>query len=148
MSLRKKDVYSKLSDCGRKVLGKSLSSKQTILSDKSLSSKQTILSDKSLSPEKTILSDKSCSPEKTILSVKSRSKQAKSFNFVECGLAVKDCHTPPNSPNYKYIKNDILVKTIEEPYPILELNLHCNQINKNIEKPDTDRTIFQICKIM
>ena len=125
MSLRKKDVYSKLSDCGRKVLGKSCLSKQTILSDKS------------------------CSPEQTILSVKSRSKRPKSFNFVECGLAFKDCHTPPNSPNYKCIENDILIKTIEEPYPILETKTEVKIDSKEIiHKSDPDRTSFQICKIM
>ena len=133
MSLRKKDVYSTLSDYGRKVLGKS------------------------------------------------RSQRAKSFNKVECGLAVKDCHTilsdksrlearnsttssldlsngsnsetlsnkniilltptPPNSPNYKCIENSKpIIKTIEEPDPLLE--------TKKIDKQDRERTSFQLCKIM
>ncbi len=119
-------VYSTLSDYGRKVLGKSRS-------------------------------------EQAILSDKSRSEQAKSSSDAGCGLAVKDCHTalsnkspleetiisknkirptptPPNSPNYEHIQNELTVKTIEEPYS--------NEINKDIDKPKPDRTSFKICTIM
>jgi len=118
-------VYSTLSDYGRKVLGKSRS-------------------------------------EQAILSDKSRSEQAKSSSDAGCGLAVKDCHTalsnkspleetiisknkirptptPPNSPNYENIQNELTVKTIEDPYS--------NEI-KDIDKPKPDRTSFKICTIM
>jgi hypothetical protein len=94
---------------------------------------------------------------------KSRSEQAKSSSNPGCGLAVKDCHTalsvksrseqaalsknkirptptPPNSPNYEHIQNELTVKTIEEPYS--------NEINKDIDKPKPDRTSFKICTIM
>jgi hypothetical protein len=123
MSLKKKDVYSKLSDYSRKILGKSRS-------------------------------------ERAILSDKAHCEGAKSFNEVECGLAVKDCHTvlsdeniilhtptPPNSPIYKHIEDTKIniipiIKTIEEPYSSNEI------ASKNIERPKSERTSFNLCKIM
>ena len=42
MSLRKKDVYSKLSDYGRKIIGKSCSSEHATLSGKSPSDRATL----------------------------------------------------------------------------------------------------------
>ena len=113
MSLRKKDVYSKLSDYSRKVLGKYCSSEKTILSDKSGSSEKT---------RKYITS-----------SLNSDTLSDKHTIFPK--------PTPPNSPNYKCIENSKpIIKTIEEPYPILE--------TKTEVKLDPKRTSFQLCKIM
>jgi hypothetical protein len=128
MSLRKKDVYSKLSDYGRKILGKSCSSEQTILSGKSCSSEQTILSGKSCSSEHATLSGKSPSDRATL--------SGKNI--------ILPTPTPPNSPIYKDIEDSKIniipmIKTIEEPYLTKE-------IDTITIKPE--RTSFNLCKIM
>jgi hypothetical protein len=135
-------VYSTLSDYGRKVLGKSRS-EQATLSDKSRS-EQATLSDKSRS-EQAIRSDKSRS-EQAIRSDKSRSEQAALSvkspleETIRSKNKIRPTPTPPNSPNYEHIQNELTVKTIEEPYSV--------QINKDIDKPKPDRTSFKICTIM
>jgi len=122
MSLRKKDVYSTLSDYSRKVLGKSACSGD--LRGKSCSLERAILNDKSLESEPQIKSQL----EETL----------------SCKKSIRPTPTPPNSPNYKHINMEISIKTIEEPYSLQEIT------NKNelIDKPKPDRTSFQICKIM
>jgi hypothetical protein len=111
MSLRKKDVYSKLSDYGKKVLGKSSDCPKDV---SSLSAFRLCINE---TPKKTL----NC---KNILSTP----------------------TPPNSPNYKPINNDILIKTIEEPYYVLEV---INETKpKEINKSNSERTSFKLCKIM
>ena len=88
---------------------------------------------------------------------KSRSEQASLINksrseeaplSIKCRLEetiisknkIHPTPTPPNSPNYEHIQNELTVKTIEEPYS--------NEINKDIDKPKPDRTSFKICTIM
>ena len=112
MSLQKKDVYSKLSDYGRKVLGKSLSDR-AVLNDKSLS-------------DRAVLNDKSLSKRAEILPTP----------------------TPPNSPIYKHIKDTKIniipiIKTIEEPYSVLDVTKPNDTITVKAE-----RTSFNLCKIM
>jgi hypothetical protein len=113
-------VYSTLSDYGRKVLGKSRS-EQAALGVTSRSEKEALIV--TSCSEQAIRSDKS-PLEETIIS---KNK-------------IRPTPTPPNSPNYEHIQNELTVKTIEEPYS--------NEINKDIDKPKPDRTSFKICTIM
>ena len=102
MSLRKKDVYSTLSDYSRKVLGKSCSLERAILNDKSCLEQA-----KSSSNAGCGLSVKDCY---TTLRGKSQLKET-----LSCKKNIRPTPTPPNSPNYKNINTEISIKTREEP---------------------------------